>query len=106
MPRRTVEEERPAVNRGLLTILVIAAVSAAGYWGYRYMTHDPNEDLGPMANESWFLYCSACKETFELKGREAMGRRREGRNIECPKCKQLTGTWGKPTETPDGAVLP
>lgn len=102
------EDERPRTNPVLVIVLVVAALGAGGFWGYRYYTssRDTSADLGEYSTEKFELWCTACKKSFMIPATEAKGRRREGRNVECPECKKLTAQWGKPTEAPGGAILP
>lgn len=105
MRRSPVEQERPGVSRGLLAVLIVAAVAAGGYWVYQYATRDGASAAGA-SDLTFTLWCTSCNEAFELKGKEATRRKRDGDNVECPKCKKMTGTFRRPREEVPGVALP
>ena len=94
--RRTAE-----ISKGLVTILVLFALAAGIFWIIK--CRGAAEDIkGAQLDEpaEWKLWCPECKESFTFATREeANALPREGRKIQCPKCKEFVATWDPPERT-------
>ena len=104
--RRTAE-----VSKGLITILVLFVLAAGIFWiiKCRGAAADRNE-IELDVPEKYELWCPECKETFTFDTREeANALPRDGRKIQCPKCKGFVATWDPPertTPTGEREVIP
>jgi ribosomal protein L37AE/L43A len=94
------------MKKPLLIVLIIAAVGAAGYWGYQIFSsqRERAELAAALDAQSESLYCPECKKTTVLTRAEVRKLPRQGDKVQCPNCKKFSVTVGGPS--PKGIVAP
>ncbi len=86
---------RPIISRGLLILLGLAAVGAAGYWFYHAPIRMPEEVATYLATQTT-MYCGACGGEFPLTLGDLEKIPVQDEKYRCPTCGKFSGVFSKP----------
>jgi hypothetical protein len=96
---------RGAINTGLVVVLVIVAVIALGFWGYKLMSQ-PKPPPAPAAPSGpppmYMLACEACGKVTQLPKTDLDVVAQADGMYQCPKCHEFRAMVSRP----GGSVIP